>query len=200
MTILATGPLTNIALLLINHPDVRNHIDRLVMMGGSIGPANYGPAEFNILVDPEAASFVFNESNLDIFMVPLDVTDTAEFVPSLMDRLDALNTHFTRIVASWLKLAKKRTGKNKKRLGPPVHDVCAAAFAIDPSIFDYRLMRVDVETVSPLCTGQTVCDCYGYSQKAKNVHVATKMDLDKFWNMMFEAIQAADRISPANQL
>lgn len=199
VTILATGPLTNIALLLINHPDVVNYIERIVMMGGSVGPANYGPAEFNILVDPEAASFVFNESNVEIYMVPLDVTDTAEAVPWVMDRIEAVGSYFCKLVLSWLKFAKKTTGKRKKRLGPPLHDVCAAAFLINPDLFEHRLMRVDVETNSPLCTGQTICDFYGYSDKRKNVDVALKMDLEKFWEMVIESISKANSISPANQ-
>lgn len=73
VVIVAIGPLTNIALLLINHPDVVKYIDKLILMGGSIGTGNNGPAEFNILADPEAAAYVF-ESGLEIYMVYVNAT------------------------------------------------------------------------------------------------------------------------------
>lgn len=86
--------------------------------------------------------------------------------------------------------------------GPPLHDPCAVAFLIDPTIFKYRLMRVEVETKSALFSGATVCDIYGFREYAnlrKNVHVCMEIDTEKFWDIMIEAINRADEISPANK-
>lgn len=81
---------------------------------------------------------------------------------------------------------------------PPLHDPCAVAFVIDPEMFEYRLMRVDVETASTLSYGQTVCDVFGMSKKKANVHVCFKMNVDKFWSLMLDAIQVANKMTPIN--
>lgn len=81
---------------------------------------------------------------------------------------------------------------------PPLHDPCAVAFVIDPSAFEYRLMRVDIEMASPHSYGQTICDMYDMSKKKKNVHVCLKMNLDRFWQIMIDAIKLANLVTPLN--
>ncbi len=83
---------------------------------------------------------------------------------------------------------------------PPLHDPCAVAFVINPELFEYRLMRVDVECASPLSYGQTVCDVFSMSKKPKNVHVCTKMNVEKFWELMLDAVKAADQKTPMREL
>ena len=82
---------------------------------------------------------------------------------------------------------------------PPLHDPCAVAYVIDPSLFVVKHMRVDVECASELCMGQTVVDVWGSSGKAKNVRVATSMNVAAFWGLVLAAIAAADGASPLNQ-
>lgn len=198
VTIIATGPLTNIALLLVNHPDCVQNIEKIVLMGGAIGHGNTGPsAEFNIQVDPEAASIVF-ESELTIYMVPLEVTHTALVTDQILDSINSLSSKFSTIITELL-LFFKSTYKTVFRMAdPPLHDPCAVAFVVRPELFDYRLMRVDIETASPLSYGQTVCDVFDMSKKKKNVHVCLKMEVDKFWEMMIEAVHLADAKTPIN--
>jgi len=169
-------------------------------MGGAIGSGNTGPAaEFNIQVDPEAAHIVF-ESDIPLFMVPLEVTHTALVTSSILDSIKLLKTNFGQICIDLLLFFQLTYKKIFRMDDPPLHDPCAVAFVIDPSMFDYRLMRVDVETSSVLSFGQTVCDIYDMSNKKKNVHVCTKMNVEKFWSIMLECIRLADKQSPINKI
>ena len=199
VTIIATGPLTNIALLLINYPHVTKYIEKIVFMGGAIGSGNTGPAaEFNIQVDPEAAHVVF-ESNIPLYMVPLEVTHTALITSNVLDSIKSLNSNFSQIIVDLLLFFQSTYQRVFRMEEPPLHDPCAVAFVISPDLFECRLMRVDVERASALSYGQTVCDIYDMSSKRKNVHVCTKMDVDKFWAMMIESIRKADLWSPINK-
>ena len=96
----------------------------------------------------------------------------------------------------------RRTVKEKLNFDSPhLHDPCAVAFLIDPSIFEYRLMRVEVETGSHLFSGATVCDIYNfreYANRRKNVYVLLDMDVDKFWDITIDALMKANKQSPAN--
>ena len=169
-------------------------------MGGAIGCGNTGPAaEFNIQVDPEAAHIVF-ESDLPLYMIPLEVTHEALVTPSVLESIQLLNTNFSQIVIDLLLFFKLTYKKVFRMEHPPLHDPCAVAFVIDPNMFEYRLMRVDVETASTLSYGQTVCDIYDMSQKKKNVHVCTKMNNEKFWYMMIECMHLANKQSPINNI
>lgn len=198
VTLIATGPLTNIALLLINYPDVAKYIEKIVMMGGAMGIGNTGPvAEFNIQVDPEAAHYVF-ENNIPIYMVPLEVTHSALVTPKIIESISSLATNLSFILVELLLFFQSTYQSLFFMEHPPLHDPCAVAFIVDPSLFEHRLMRVDVEVHSQLSYGQTVCDFYNMSTKRKNVYVCMKMNVDKFWNLMIEAIKSANEVSPAN--
>ena len=201
VTLIATGPLTNVALLLINHPDSYKYIEKIVLMGGAMGIGNTGAvAEFNIQVDPEAASYVFESHLVPIYMVPLEITHQALVTSDVLNSIDRHKSNLSKILVELL-LFFKTTYKDVFFMDqPPLHDPCAVAFVIDPSIFECRLMRVDVETSSNLSYGQTVCDVYKMSTKKKNVHVCTKMDVDKFWSMMTDAIEKANEASPVNKI
>lgn len=158
-----------------------------------------GPvAEFNIQVDPEAASYVFESMLVPIYMVPLEVTHTVLVDEHVLESIRSFNSNLSKILVELL-LFFKTTYKNVFFMDePPLHDPCAVAFVLNPEIFEYRLMRVDVETGSLLSYGQTVCDIYKMSTKEKNVHVCTKMNVDKFWKIMIDAIHKAELHSPVN--
>ncbi|CAF0730822.1 unnamed protein product [Brachionus calyciflorus] len=198
ITFLATGPLTNLAILLINFPDVSKFIEKIVIMGGAMGIGNTGPvAEFNIQVDPEAAHYVF-EANIPVYMVPLEVTHSALVTPQIITSISSLSTNLSFILVELLVFFQS-TYKNFFFMEhPPLHDPCAVAFIVDPSLFEHRLMRVDVEIHSNLSYGQTVCDFYNMSTKKKNVYVCMKMNVERFWELMIEAIKSANQYSPAN--
>ena len=191
-------------------------------MGGACGLGNVTPvSEFNIYVDPEAAHIVFETDGLEIYMVPLDVTNTALVTDGVMNSIRNIQTNFSSFLVDLLLFIKHRMDQFTGGLWPetPLHDPCATAFVVDPSIFEFRLMRVDVEMVcrfliliclsinlfsydfdkaSPISYGQTVCDMYNLMSKRKNVHVCIKMNVVKFWEMLLDSLKQADLASCLN--
>eukprot|EP01006_Ploeotia_vitrea_P006261 TRINITY_DN12658_c0_g1_i1.p1 TRINITY_DN12658_c0_g1~~TRINITY_DN12658_c0_g1_i1.p1 ORF type:complete len:328 (-),score=196.24 TRINITY_DN12658_c0_g1_i1:29-889(-) len=201
VTIVATGPLTNVALLLILYPEARRFIEKVVIMGGAMGMGNTGPAaEFNIQVDPEAAHVVFN-SHLHVVMVPLEVTHTNLVTPAVLDRIRELDSEFADMVVTLLTFFADSYRDYFGFDSPPLHDPCTIAYVIDPTLFHLQFMRVDVELASPLSIGQTVCDVHGVRQHSlpKNVHVATKMNVEGFFDLMMDALRKCDQRSPLNK-
>lgn len=133
-------------------------------------------------------------------MVPLEITHTALVTQNVLARIESPKTQFTKIMSSMLKFYRNSLQTFMSLKDPPLHDPCAVAFLIDPSLFEYRLMRVDMETHSPLTSGQTICDIYSYySSKKKNVNVCLTMNVEKFWEMMIQGLMEANTISPATK-
>jgi inosine-uridine nucleoside N-ribohydrolase len=170
---------------------------KLVLMGGSLGKGNAGlVAVYNIQHDPEAAKIVF-ESGVDLTMILLDVTHTALVTPEVLHQLVGhLRSKFGALVRCLLLFI----GSTYKQVfgldSPSLHDPIAVAYVLDPSKFTTELHRVDVETLSELGAGRTVCDFWGTSGRPKNVRVALAVDLDWFWTKLTEALARADRESP----
>ena len=195
ITVVITGPMTNIALLMLNYPDVTNFISRIVFMGGACGIGNIMPSsEFNILVDPEAAHVVL-ESSIPIYMIPLEVTHTLLVTPQVLSKISEIKTKFSETIIDLLLFFKKTYQEVFGFIDPPLHDPATIAFIINPKLFYHRLMRVDVELHSSLSCGQTVCDIYNMSKKHKNVHVCLKIDVDGFWNTFYDALALANQAS-----
>ncbi|EGC32708.1 hypothetical protein DICPUDRAFT_56928 [Dictyostelium purpureum] len=192
VTIVATGPLTNVALLFLVYPQVKPMVD-VSILGGSINFGNISPAsEYNILVDPEGAKVVF-ESGVPITMVPLDVSHMALVNKEVIDRIAALKkegdtNQFIDIIIELLLYFSDNYKLIFDFEHPPLHDPLAVAYLIDPSIFTSRLLRVDVETSSNLCLGRTVVDLFNFSKLEKNVNVCTNIKIEKFWDMLIHAI------------
>lgn len=200
VTVIITGPMTNIGLLMLNYPKVVDYIEKIVFMGGAIGSGNTGAvAEFNIQVDPEAAYIVL-ESQVPIYMVPLEVTHTILVTQQILDKISSLETIFSQEIVKLLLFFRKTYKEIFGFDDPPLHDPAAVCFVIDSTIFDYRLMRVDIELHSHLSYGQTVCDIYNMSTKRKNVHVCTRLNIDKFWHYLLDAIAHANKQSPLKEL
>jgi inosine-uridine nucleoside N-ribohydrolase len=155
VTLVPTGPLTNVARYLDMHG--ADGIARIVLMGGSIAEGNMTPAaEFNIWCDPEAAHAVFS-SGLDVTMVGLDVTHKAIVGPALTERLRA-SGRIGSVVAElneFFSLYHRRTyGWD----GAPIHDAVAVASLVLPDLVETRWVNVEVELESELCRGRTVVD------------------------------------------
>ena len=206
--IVATGPLTNVALMISTFRTELNALSQkptIFFMGGAVGEGNTGArAEFNIQCDPEAARIVL-ESGLPLYMIPLEVTHSALVTPEViaMLREKALlhpegKEHANRIEALLTFFAK--TYKEVFQFDhPPLHDPCAVWAAIEfahakqrhglPTSFEYTLERVDVECTSPLTYGQTVVDRWRTSGRPNNVQLARKMNVPKFWDALARAIE-----------
>ena len=198
ITIIATGALTNVALFLSLFPELKPKIERVVFMGGAMGVGNRHPvAEFNIVCDPEAAKIVV-DSGLEVVMVPLEVTHTAIFTAEVQQRVEGMGGKLAKMVVELMTFfsATYRSEFGFED-GPPVHDACAVAYVIDPSLFTAPLMRVDVITGEHLCAGQTVCDQYkSFEGKDPNVKVTMKMDVDGFWAMLEGALARCNKVTP----
>ncbi|DBB11457.1 hypothetical protein WJX82_006709 [Trebouxia sp. C0006] len=199
--VICTGALSNVALLVSLYPEVIPRIE-VVLMGGAMGVGNTGPVmEFNIQTDPEAAKIVF-ECGAPVVMLPVELTHTALVTPDVLNRISAElvgNTPFLHLVKQLLLYFAESYKTVFKFDNPPLHDPCAVAYVIAPEMFQVELMRVDIETISELSAGQTVCDVWHQSSKPKNVSVAQSMDVSKFWDLMINALKAANEVSPLNK-
>ena len=195
--LVATGGLTNVALLLTLFPEVgERYLEQIVFMGGALGLGNTGPvAEFNIQHDPHAAHIVVH-AGVPVVMVPLEVTHTALVTASVLGRIDAMGTGFGSMVHDLL-LYFQETYKRVFRFpSPPLHDPCAVAYVLEPDIFATEFLNVEVELGSSLSAGQTVVDLFGQTGRPPNVRVALKMDVAEFWELMLSALDRANVVSP----
>ena len=185
VTIVATGPLTNVAALLLAHPDLKSKIARISFMGGGIESGNWTPAaEFNILVDPEAAKIVFS-SGLPLLMAGLDVTEKALILPEDFGRIAALKNPVADIVAQWLDFFY-RFHRSIGYVGAPMHDPCAVAALVAPELFTMRALHVEVETQGQYCRGATVADLRSTPQEA-NVMCILNVDRPRFAELLIRA-------------
>ena len=187
VTLVPVGPLTNIAAFLRGHPDLREKVARISLMGGSIGLGNTTPAaEFNIFVDPEAAREVFG-SGLPVTMSGLDVTHQAGAGPAERDRLRSAGG-IGGVVAGFLDFFAATYEGVFGFDAPPLHDPVALAAVINPGLLQTRPMRVDVECDSDLTRGETVCDFYGVTGRPPNADVGVELDREAFFELLYDAL------------
>jgi purine nucleosidase len=181
ITLVATGPLTNIGLALRREPRLASWVRDFVIMGGSAGRGNVTPAaEFNIWADPEAASIVFS-AGWTVRMIGLDVTLRARASAAIQERMRILGSLGSTLLLPALAQYQDSAGSTGE---PPVHDVCAVASIAEPSVFGYTPSLVQVETTGKLTSGMTVTD---FSASRPNARVATAIDVDRFWEIVLDA-------------
>jgi inosine-uridine nucleoside N-ribohydrolase len=185
ITLVATGPLTNVALLLARYPEVRP--ERIVLMGGAIAEGNVTPAaEFNVWADPEAAKRVF-ASGLDLTMVGLDVTHRALVLTEHKERLRAAG-RVGRTVAELLDFYDRFHREVYGFDGSPIHDAVALAYAFRPDLFETRELNVEIDCESELCRGRTVVDLWRRSGREANAKVAVGIDSAAFVELLIERV------------
>jgi len=192
VTLVPTGPLTNIALLLALHPDAAARIERIVLMGGSIAEGNVTPAaEFNIWADPEAAQRVFT-SGFDLTMIGLDVTHKALMTRGHADRLRG-SEPVGRTVAELYDFFSIFHRTTYGTEDSPVHDAVAVAHVLRPGIVETGERHVAVETQSELCRGRTVVDLWRRTNNEPNAHVGVDIDTEAFFALLLERLESLDR-------
>ncbi len=191
VTLVATGPLTNVALFLKMYPDLKDRIKEIVFMGGSASRGNRTPyAEFNIWMDPEAADVVLR-SGLALTMCGLDVTHQALVTSKVFTRLQEIGTPLSETVIGLLKFFAKTYDEVFEMPDPPLHDPVAIALLIDRTVVKSRFVNVQTELNGTLTRGATVVDIHGRLGENANCNVALELDADKFWDMMLDAIKKA---------
>ena len=191
VTIIATGPLTNVADLLISYPELKEKIGQISIMGGGITHGNWRPAaEYNIFEDPEAAWTVFH-SGLPLMMSGLDVTEKALIKPSEFPRLLAVGNQVAEIVTGWLEFFY-RFPMQLGYSGAPVHDPCAVLSLTHPEIFKMREMYVDIELEGEYTRGATVADFLGSSMQAPNAVCVMEIDRERYIELLIEALKSYD--------
>jgi pyrimidine-specific ribonucleoside hydrolase len=193
VTLIPTGPLTNVAQLLLAAPGLTAKIAHICLMGGAVREGNWTPAaEFNIWVDPEAARIVFR-SGLPITMVGLDVTHQALFLDTDIDRLVAQRTRVADVFADLLRFYARFHRQRYGWSGSPIHDAVAVARVAVPDLVTTERYRVDVETTGELTRGRTVVDTRGVAGPAPSAEVALGIDRERFVDLLVDAIASFGR-------
>lgn len=188
VTLIMTGPLTNLALAIKKCPEIVKHVKEVIFMGGVIqGPGNVTPtAEYNIYVDPEAARIVLKAGFESITQVGLDVTRkvllTDEHINEIQD--GTLASYLRTSTADY----RKRYFERNNVSGCAMHDPLAVGVALQKSLVSTEHYFVDVETKSELCDGQLVCDFQNRLQQPANLTVCTHVDEVAFFHLFHRII------------
>lgn len=188
VTLVPTGPLTNIATAVRREPAIADRVAEVVLMGGGFAKGNVtAAAEFNIYTDPEAAHVVFT-APWRVTMVGIDLTHQALATPDVVDRFRALGTTAGRFVVDMLGFFGPAYRAKQGFAAPPVHDVCAVARVLDPAVMTVRPAHVAVELRGKHTTGMTVTDFAGRDGQALDHLVATELDVARFWDLVLDAV------------
>ncbi|MEJ5998403.1 uridine-preferring nucleoside hydrolase UriH [Corynebacterium sp. H130] len=189
ITLVPTGPLTNIAMAARKEPRIVERVKEVVLMGGGYHVGNWSPvAEFNIKIDPEAAHIVFNEA-WPVTMVGLDLTHQALATPEVEAKIKAIGSDVADFVVALFGAFRKNYQDAQGFENPPVHDPCAVAYVIDPTVFTTVRVPIDVELTGALTTGMTVADFRAPAPEDCNTQAAVELDFDKFWSMVEDAVR-----------
>ncbi|HEY7879567.1 MAG TPA: nucleoside hydrolase [Streptosporangiaceae bacterium] len=193
ITLIAVGPLTNIALAVRRYPALTTEVSDFVIMGGSSGRGNVTPAaEFNIAADPEAAAIVFG-AGWTVTMVGLDVTLRARADTAVRARLGTLGRLADDLilpVIAGYRAPGPPPGGGQVPDGPAVHDVCAVAHVAEPGLLSFTPAQVQVETTGRLTAGMTVTD-FAAPAGQWNALVATGIDVPRFWDTALDSYTRA---------
>jgi purine nucleosidase len=197
LTLVPTGPLTNIALALRKEPRIADRVKRVVLMGGAYTRGNRTPAaEFNILADPEAAHAVF-AGTWPVTMVSLDLTHQATATPDVVERIGAIGSPLAEFVVEILRFYGGTYRARQGFTAPPVHDLCCVAWVCDPGVFTTRSAFVAVELTGTWTTGMTVTDFGGLLGREHNTDVAVDLDRARLWDLTVSAIARLSGRGPA---
>ncbi len=189
ITLVPTGPLTNIALAVRLEPAIVERVREVVLMGGAAHIGNWSAvAEFNIVVDPEAAAIVF-EAGWPVVMVGLDLTHQALATDEVVAAIRDLGTGPARFADELMDFFASSYREVAGFAHPPVHDPCAVAYVIDPTIVRAVPAPIAVETRGEHTLGMTVVDLRGPAPEGTRTKVALELDHARFWDLVLDAIR-----------
>lgn len=190
ITVVTTGPMTNLAMAIRLYPEILPKIKEIVLMGGTYQLGNMTPAaEFNIFADADAAHVAFT-CGRKITMVGLDVSRKALCLPSVMERMGKIGTSagklFIDIMTYFNKTQKQVFGWD----GGPLHDPITIAFLIDPTVLTIKEMFTQIDIRGEQSYGRTNCDFFNNSGQKPNSFVATDINVAKFWDIIEAGLRA----------
>jgi purine nucleosidase len=186
LTLVATGPLSNLALALRKEPAIAGAVREVVIMGGAYSRGNVSPAaEFNIFVDPEAAAIVFG-APWPVTMIGLDLTHQATCSEETQAAICSIGSPAARFVDALLRFFRVAYREQAGMQDPPVHDACAVAYVADPGLFETRPASVEIELQGALTTGMTVVDFT--PRPGPERRVAVSLDAPAFWEALLDAV------------
>lgn len=189
ITLVPTGPLTNIARAIRQEPAILAGVREIVLMGGAMREAgNTTPsAEFNIYVDPDAAEVVLH-CGRPVTIVPLDVTHQVPVSRAALQRLRGLQSRVAAATVGMLEYFNRHDVAKYGGEGAPLHDPCTIAWLLAPELFEGRHCNVEVETRSPLTLGHTAVDFWGVTERPKNAHWLHRVDAAGFFDLLIDRL------------
>ncbi len=189
ITLIPMGPLTNIAVAIEREPKILPKIEQIVLMGGAMreGGNRTPSAEFNILVDPDAADIVF-KCGRPITQMGLDVTHQVLSTVDRVERIEALGNPVATATAGMLSFFDRYDTKKYTSRGAPLHDPCTIAWLLRPDLFKGKDCNVSVETQSELTLGHTAVDFWQVTNRPVNVHWVYGVDADGFYDLLIERL------------
>ena len=187
VTILAVGPMTNVALALLKRPQIASKIPSIISMGGAIHyPGNATPqAEYNVFCDPEAFDIVLR-SGIDFTLVPLDVTYKCIFTKSHLAKIDKARPVIKDFIADSTRFYMEFHVKHQSIEGCAINDPLAAALLLDPTLVKCEDYFVRVDLMGPTSKAKTIADYYGALNQRANAHVAMQVDVERFMTLFIE--------------
>jgi purine nucleosidase len=189
VTLVPTGPMTNVATAMRREPAILERIEQVVAMGGAMREGgNRSPsAEFNVLADPHAADIVYN-CGRPVTAMGLDVTHQVLSTRERVARLRALGNPVADATAGMLSFFHRYDTKKYGTEGAPLHDPCTIAWLLDPDLFRTRHCNVSVEKESGLTLGHTAVDFWHVTDRAPNVDWAYEVDADGFYDLLVDRL------------
>lgn len=196
ITVVTTGPMTNLAMAMRLEPRIVEKIRRIVLMGGSYTNGNVTPAaEFNILADAEAAHICFG-CGRPVTMVGLDVTRKVLCYPEIVERMGRIGNPaselFVALMGHFCRTQKEVFGWE----GGPLHDPVTIASLIDPELLTTKPMNVQIDLRSTQSYGRTNCDYFGYLHLPPTADVAVDIDVARFWDVVEEGLRLYSEENP----
>jgi purine nucleosidase len=189
VTLVPTAALTNIAVAVRKEPRIAERVAEVVLMGGAVAGGNRtAAAESNIVTDPEAAHIVFGE-RWPVTMVGLELTHQALATPEVVDRIVALGTAPARFVLEVLDFFGGTYRAEESVPDPPLHDLCAVARVIDPSVMTTRRAPIRVELTGTHTRGMTIADLREPAPPDCHTQVAVDLDHVRFWDLVVDALE-----------
>lgn len=189
VTLVLTGPLTNLAAAIAKQPAIVPRIAEIVLMGGAMreGGNTTPSAEFNIYVDPQAAQAVI-QCGRPISVAGLDVTHQVLVTQDCLDRLRALDSRAAAATVGMLEFFNRYDREKYHSEGAPLHDPCTIAYLLQPSLFTGKLCNLEIETESALTLGHTAVDFWQVTGRPANVHWLHEVDADGFFDLLIDRL------------